>query len=99
MIPSATQVCAPKDLAYYPRHVDLNDRSRFDMDLPQRKTREIASDLSIPFFDLRPILVETSDGCPYQAHNMHWTIYGHHSTAGYLADRLIEDGYVNDSAD
>jgi peptidoglycan/LPS O-acetylase OafA/YrhL len=95
MIPSAPQVCEPDDLAYYPRHVDLHDRSQFDLDLPQRKTREIAGDLGIPHFDLRPILRDSPQSCPYQAHNMHWTIHGHRAVAEYLADRLIKDGYLS----
>ncbi len=91
MIPSGPQVCGADQLAYWPKFVDLSDTQRFDVDLPQRVTGEIAQSLSIPCYDLRPVLKAAKDTCPYQARNMHWTAAGHQATADYLAGVLELD--------
>jgi len=95
MIPAPVQVCGPQELAYFPRHVNLDDEAKFDLDLPQRMTREIADALGFGFYDLRPHLREFTGECPYQPYNMHWTEGGHAAVAAYLADSLIDDGYLN----
>ena len=87
------QVCPPGRLSYFPRHIDLSDSSRFDLDLPQRTTRELADSLGIACLDLRPVLREVRGGCPYQPHNMHWTAAGHRAVADYLARVLVAGGY------
>jgi len=46
MIPTPVQICAPSQLAYSPRYVDLADKSKFDLDLPQR-LRGIRRSLSV----------------------------------------------------
>jgi peptidoglycan/LPS O-acetylase OafA/YrhL len=94
MVPAPVQVCGRDQLTYYPRHVDLADAARFDLDLPQRMTKEIADSLSFGYYDLRPVLQALPTGCPYQAYNMHWTAAGHQAVANYLSDALEADGYL-----
>lgn len=94
MIPAPVQVCQANQLAYYPRNVDLNDTTRFDIEQPQRITREIADSLALKYLDLRAILKSATGGCPYQPHNMHWTTDGHRVVASYLAQELISDGII-----
>ena len=94
MVPAPVQVCGPEQLAYYPKHVDLADSARFDLDLPQRMTKEIANSLSFGYYDLRPALRTLPTGCPYQPNNMHWTAAGHQAVADYLAGALETDGYL-----
>jgi hypothetical protein len=91
MIPAPVQVCGPEELAYYPRHIDLVDAQRFDLEQPQRLTEELAADLGLGYYDLRPALQSETEGCPYQEHNMHWTEAGHRAVAGYLAEQLLAD--------
>jgi hypothetical protein len=93
MVPSSVQVCSPDELSYYPDHIDLNDSARFDVDQPQRIMSEIAGSLSLPMYDLRDAL-SSSDHCLYQPRNMHWIEDGHRVVASYLADMLIENGYI-----
>ncbi len=88
MAPASVQVCQPAQLAYYPRNVDLADAARYDLDLPQRMMSEITQAAGVPFYDLRPVLQAAPGGCPYQAHNMHWTGAGHQLVADYLAGVL-----------
>lgn len=90
MAPAAPQVCAPRDLAYYPRNVDLSDTSRFDLDKPQRLTQSLADQMQFTYVDLRPVLRQLPDGCPYQPSNMHWTVSGHRAVADFLAARLAQ---------
>jgi len=93
MIPASVQVCRPDQLKYYPRPVDLADASRFDLEQPQRMTKEIADALGINFYDLRPVL-KSVPGCAYQTHNMHWTIEGHRAVADFLAHVLTADSII-----
>jgi len=95
MIPAPVQVCTPEQLDYYPRHVDLNDRTRFDLEQPQRMTQEIASSLDFVYYDLLPVLKSAPGGCPYQSKNMHWTAAGHRSVADYLTQMLSSDGQLS----
>jgi len=92
MIPCAPQVADSSTLAYWPLHVDLSDPTRFDIDLPQRVTQQIAATLSIRCYDLREPL--RAAGNVYQQRNMHWTARGHQIAADYLAAALRADGYV-----
>ena len=93
MVPSSVQVCSSDELDYYPRHINLADSTRFDVDQPQRIMSEIASSLGLPMYDLRDIL-SSSGQCPYQSHNMHWMANGHNIVATYLAEVLTQKGYI-----
>ena len=93
MVPSSVQVCAPDQLDYYPRNIDLTDATRFDINQPQEIMSGIASSLGLPFYDLRNAL-SSSGQCLYQPHNMHWMVDGHRAVSIYLADVLIQAGYI-----
>lgn len=93
MAPSSVQVCSADALDYYPTHIDLADSTRFDVEQPQRLMSEIAGSLGLPFYDLRDAL-SASAQCPYQPRNMHWTIEGHQVVSEYLADLLVQNGYI-----
>jgi lysophospholipase L1-like esterase len=88
-IPSPVQTCGPSDLHYYPHHVDLDDAERFDLDQPQRITREIAAELGLSYLDLRSSLIDAPSGCPYQPRNLHWTDDGHRLAADRLAGEIL----------
>jgi len=96
VIPAPVQVCRPSELRYYPRNVDLHDGTRFDLDLPQRMTREIAGELGIAALDLRAPL-RAATPCPYQPNNLHWTAAGHQVVAAYLSRYLMASGYLGQS--
>jgi hypothetical protein len=91
MIPAPVQVCRPDQLAYYPRHVNLNDTTRFDLEQPQRMTQEIALSLGFAYYDLLPVLKSARGDCPYHSRNMHWTVAGHRAVADYLAQVPLSD--------
>jgi peptidoglycan/LPS O-acetylase OafA/YrhL len=91
MIPAPVQVCNPDQLAYYPRSIDISNTDLFDLDQPQRMTSELAGDLDIPYYDLRPVLKSVAGGCPYQQNNMHWTITGHKAAAEFLAQIIADE--------
>lgn len=97
VVPAPAQVCGPRDLAYWPRFVDLADSSRFDLDQPQRLAAAVAAELGVPAWDLRPALkaaahgggaAEPAGACPYQRRNLHWTAAGHRAAAAEIARRL-----------
>lgn len=88
-VPAPGQVCAPADLAYWPRGVDLSDTARFDPDRPQRWTAQLADAVGAEYHDLRDVL--GGGPCPYQPHNMHWTADGHRRVAHALAAWLAPD--------
>lgn len=93
MAPSSVQVCSADALDYYPRHIDLTDSARFDVDQPQRLMSEIADSLGVPLYDLHPPLTASAQ-CPYQPRNMHWTVQGHQIVSEYMADLLVQNGYI-----
>jgi hypothetical protein len=86
-------VCSPNDLKYYPRHIDLTDSTRFDIEQPQRVMSAIAASLGVQIFDLREAML-TNDQCLYQPRNMHWTVDGHQVVSKYLLEELVETGYL-----
>ena len=90
MVPAPVQVCGPRDLAFWPRYVDLADSSRFDRDQPQTLTRALADSLGMEFLDLRGPLVaaEIAGRHPCQRRNLHWTAAGHAAVAEWLAGKL-----------
>jgi lysophospholipase L1-like esterase len=94
-IPASVQVCERKDLSYYPKNVNINDSNIFDLDLPQRLEKEIASKHHFSFYDLRPILKSQAKECVYQPRNMHWTEEGHKIAAQYLAEILSKDDLLH----
>ena len=51
-VPAPAQVCAAGDLAGFPRQIALADRSRYDLDLPNRRAREIAAEAKLDLWDL-----------------------------------------------
>jgi peptidoglycan/LPS O-acetylase OafA/YrhL len=85
MVPSGPQVAPPHQLDYFPSNMDLSDESRFDMDQPQRLTRQICTDLGLACVDLREPLRDAVERRPYQPRNMHWTEAGHEIVADFLA--------------
>ncbi|NDJ85666.1 MAG: acyltransferase family protein [Chloroflexi bacterium] len=93
MIPAPVQVCDRDELGYYPRNVDLDDASRFDLDQPQAMTHDLAAQLGFAYYDLRPVLKAPSE-CTYQKYNLHWTTEGHRVAADYLSSVLIEDNHL-----
>jgi Predicted acyltransferases len=91
LVPAGIQVCRPEQLPYFPRHVDLSDANRFDLQRPQRILSEITGSLGIETHDLRPVLEGVPGGCPYQPHNLHWLATGHAEVARFVA-ALIATG-------
>ncbi len=93
-VPAPVQVCSENQLAYYPQGIMLSDPKTFDAELPQRITFDLASQIELSVYDMRKAFINSSTDCPYQPHNMHWTVSGHQTAANYLANALIEDGFV-----
>lgn len=93
LFPASVQVCAAKDLRYYPHFFSLRNSARYDPDLPQNLAAELTSSLGLPYHDLRPDLRAAAD-CPYQARNMHLTVYGQGVSARAIAAFLRREGLV-----
>jgi peptidoglycan/LPS O-acetylase OafA/YrhL len=90
MVPAAVQVCSGEGLDFFPRPLDLSDRSRYDLELPQRLARKIVADLELAFLDLRDAL-KTSTAGTYQRRNMHWTVLGHQIAAEYVTAKVLDE--------
>jgi lysophospholipase L1-like esterase len=94
MAPSSAQVCASDQLPYYPKHIDVHDASRFDLEKPQRLVHQMTESLDVPYFDLRPVLHGINEGCPYQPYNMHWLPSGHATVASYVEGVISANQYL-----
>jgi peptidoglycan/LPS O-acetylase OafA/YrhL len=90
LVPAGVQVCTPEQLRYFPKHVDLADANRFDMERPQRLLGEVTSMLGIETHDLRDVLRAAPSGCPYQPRNLHWLPTGHQAVAAFVANLLTD---------
>ena len=86
MVPASVQVCNAAELPYYPNGV-FSDTARYDLDLPQRMTREITAQAGIQFLDLRAAL--KNGPCPYWRTNMHWTSEGHRRASEAIARMIL----------
>jgi hypothetical protein len=95
MVPASIQVTDRTELDYYPNNVNLSDTTQFDLEMPQRKTREIADSLAIRFLDLRVSLSARGTSTFYQRKNMHWTIDGHDVVARASSDFIEHEGFLN----
>jgi hypothetical protein len=84
VIPGPAQVCDPEALPLFPRGVDLRDRARWDVDLPQRIIEATVRRAGFAHDDLRAPL-RASRECPYQRRNLHFTALGHRLVADHLA--------------
>jgi len=86
-VPPPVTVCDARALRYYPRYVDLADRTRYDLDLPDRRAAQIAALAHVELWDLRPALRALGE-CPYMPRNMHFTVEGHRAVAAILARKI-----------
>lgn len=89
LVPASVQVCETSELPYFPRWVDVDDRSRFDLDQPQRLARALLAELAIESVDLRAPLAVAP--CPYQRRNMHLSEGGHAAIARFMAELIQSD--------
>ncbi len=86
-VPTPAQVCDRRSLTYYPHFTDLGDSAKYDLILPEKRGRAIASAAGMPFWDLLPDLRALSP-CPYMPRNMHFTAQGNSAVAKLLTKRL-----------
>jgi len=86
-VPAPVEVCDARSLAYYPRFTNLGDAAKYDLTLPEKRGRAIASAAGLPFWDLLSGLRALS-ACPYMPHNMHFTTEGNRAVATLLAKHL-----------
>jgi peptidoglycan/LPS O-acetylase OafA/YrhL len=97
MVPASVQVCAPEQLAYYPRGIVLSDAARYDIDGPQRVVQQLARQAQVGYYDLRAPLKELASAqCPYVPYNMHWTAVGHSVVANEVAAWLQQNEYLQE---
>ena len=87
-VPAPAQVCSPGDLVGFPRAVALADRSRYDLDLPNRRAREIAARAKLELWDLSSDLRATFP-CPYVPTAPYLRPEAQRAIAGLLAPRLL----------
>ncbi len=87
-VPAPSQVCGPRNLAYYPEHVPLDDPSRYDVNLPNRRVRHMAAAAALPLWDLTPALQKRL-GCPYGPYDTYLRPDGQRTIAEVLAPRLL----------
>ena len=92
-IPASTQVADRDDLQYWPSFLRFEDGTRYDMDQPQRLTRELAYEFDFQFIDLRDTLTQAQEQglTPYSPHNLNWNSVGHDLMANKMLSLLTDD--------
>jgi peptidoglycan/LPS O-acetylase OafA/YrhL/lysophospholipase L1-like esterase len=86
-VPPPVAVCDARALRYYPRYVDLADKTKYDLDLADRRAARIAALAHVVLWDLRPAL-RALPVCPYMPRNMHFTVDGQRAVAEMMAQRI-----------
>jgi peptidoglycan/LPS O-acetylase OafA/YrhL len=92
-VPAPAQVCGPATLAYYPPHVALADRSRYDIDLPDRRARDMAAAAQLTLWDFSADL-RARFSCPYAPHDLRLRPEAQSALAALVARRLLPDAPV-----
>ena len=87
-IPAPAQVCGPGDLIDFPGHVSLADRSQYDLELPNRRAREIAAAAKLHLWDLSSDL-RSKFSCPYVSSAPYLRPEAEREIAALLAPRLL----------
>jgi peptidoglycan/LPS O-acetylase OafA/YrhL len=87
-VPAPAQVCDRDTLAYYPPQVALTDRSRYDIDLPDRRARDIAAAAHVTLWDVSADL-RAKFPCPYAPYDPNLRPEAKSELAAIVARRLL----------
>jgi peptidoglycan/LPS O-acetylase OafA/YrhL len=92
--PGAVSVSKPEDIANFPEGINLNDSTKFDLDLPFSKLQTITSKLKIAVSDLRSVLENNPDQPVYFSTSWHWNKNGHQLVAETIEKDLFSRGWL-----
>ncbi len=93
-VPGAVAVSEPQEIHYYPWNLNLNDRSRFDFNLPWEHLEAISERLGIQSINLTPILKGDPRQPVYFEDSWHWNAEGHRIVAHALEGILDKNGWL-----
>ena len=87
-VPGAVAVMNPHDLSYYPGHLDIHDKTRFDLERPFKALERVAVPHGIRVIDLTPVLKRHGNPV-YFRDSWHWNPEGHDLVAKEMAEDLV----------
>lgn len=89
MVPASIQVCSKSDLGYSFKGTNVADSSIYDLSAPQANAMNALRAAGVTnIVDLTAAL-HAAPACPYQSHNMHWTVEGHTIAASTMAQNVV----------
>jgi len=89
-VPGQIEVSDSEFISYFPKSININDTTVFDLCLPLRIQEELCSQNHIPYLNLREILINNPEQSLYFEKSWHWNEKGHEVIADYLFNFLLE---------
>lgn len=90
-VPGQLEVEQQKDIEFYPYSVNINDTSKFDLDLPLRELNKLCSEKNIDYIDAKRFLKNQNTHPFYFTQSWHWNKNGHQAISNLLYDYLKRD--------
>lgn len=86
--PGQLEISEPKDVDYYPWHINLHDTLLYDLSLPLNQFKKICEKAGVLLLDPSEVLRENKIQPVYFPGSWHWNQEGHRVISEYLAEEL-----------
>ena len=93
--PGQLEVSSPKNISYFPQHVNLNDTVKYNLGQPMSVLRTLCYKDKIHFLNPVKILREDPVQPVYYNESWHWNPEGHKAIADYISN-WIQNNYLFD---
>ncbi len=87
-VPGQIEVSEPKHISHFPHTLNLNDTSRFDLNLPLSIYQKLCNESEIEYLVTKDVLKNHPEQPVYFEKSIHWNKKGHEVVAGFLFDYL-----------
>lgn len=87
-VPGQIEVSSPRYISYFPKNINLNDTSRFDLNLPMQIFRELCDKNNIKYLNSKDVLRSFPEQPLYFSESWHWNKKGHCVIADFIFEHL-----------
>lgn len=88
LVPGQLEISKPQYIDYYPFHLDLEDTTIYDMNLPVDMFSSLCQELGISYYDPREMLRNHPEQPVYFKKSWHWNQEGHKIIASHMANKI-----------
>ena len=98
-VPGAAEISDKKNIKYFPRNENLNDKKKYNIHIPYEKMSVICDSLDIVLINLTDALKNYPRQPVYFRNSWHWNKDGHKAVADTLVKVIKNYQYINISND